>query len=141
MSTMNNTPSEGTGTKCGERSGEGNKPMNRRDFPDKLVRVAEAIQSMGKIDDESSGKSVISRKYTPVEVHDLNRGQRAVYKFANGFGASVINSGMAYGGLELAVLGADGRINYETPVTDDVEGNLDADKLDILLAQIEALTL
>jgi hypothetical protein len=41
--------------------------------------------------------------------------------------------------LELAVLGKDGRLDYSTPVTEDVEGYLTAEKAAELLDQIEGL--
>lgn len=64
------------------------------------------------------------------------------FQFDNGYGASVINDGYgAESGLyELAVLGPDGKINYETPLTTDVLGYLDADEVGDALAKIEALT-
>lgn len=105
----------------------------------KVIRGLEALNSLTKLNDPPSGLSVISRKYKSASVIERNGGQCAIYEFANGYGASVINSGMSYGGLELAVLDSAGNLTYDTPVTEDVEGNLDADRLDALLAQIEAL--
>ena len=65
------------------------------------------------------------------------------YRFANGYGASVIRGGMAaYGGYELAVLKWDGErssLTYETPITSDVEGHLTDETCAALLAAIEAL--
>lgn len=49
------------------------------------------------------------------------------FEFANGLGASVIRGATTYGGreglFELAVM-EDGRVCYDTPITDDVMGHL-----------------
>jgi len=70
-------------------------------------------------------------------------GEQHKYKFANGYGASVIRSAYSYGGdqglWELAVLGPDGKLNYDTPVTEDVEGWLADADVDRLLKQISEL--
>lgn len=62
--------------------------------------------------------------------------------FGNGYGASVIRGPYSYGGdqglYELAVMRA-GRLCYDTPITDDVEGHLTPDDVTGLLAKIEAL--
>ena len=78
----------------------------------------------------------------------LNGGTQKVYKFANGYGASVIAGGTyTYGGdeglQELAVLKfkEDGNYSlcYDTEITDDVLGYLnDGDVVD-LLDRIEKL--
>lgn len=66
-----------------------------------------------------------------IEERNLNGGTQTVYRFPNGFGASVIRGGWyAYGGLELAVLtfedeSNDYHLTYATPITDDVVGHLD----------------
>lgn len=73
----------------------------------------------------------------------INGGEQVKYLFPNGFGASVVSHAYSYGGAsglwELAVLGQDGHLNYDTPVTDDVIGWLDEGEVDALLSQIEAL--
>lgn len=67
--------------------------------------------------------------------------QAKIY-FPNGYGASVIKTGFSYGGgeghYELAVL-HDGKLVYDTPVTDDVIGWLSPDGVTAKLAEIEAL--
>jgi len=60
-----------------------------------------------------------------------------IYRFPNGYGASVVSNEMTYGGkdglFEVAVLDKDGEIAYNTPVTGDVIGWCDfADVADIL---------
>ena len=63
--------------------------------------------------------------------------------FDNGYGASVVKGEHTYGGreglYELAVLGKDGKLTYETPITDDVEGYLDETDVTILMKQIQNL--
>jgi hypothetical protein len=84
-----------------------------------------------------------SVRQQPAESRDRGiAGEQHLYRFANGFGASVIRGPYSYGGpglYELAVLGRDGQLTYETPVTGDVEGWLDEDRLQQLLDQVEAL--
>ena len=69
-------------------------------------------------------------------------GIQRIYKFANGFGASVVRHQFSYGsnsGLwELAVL-KDGKLTYRTPITSDVMGWLGEQDVDQILSQIEAL--
>ena len=68
-------------------------------------------------------------------------GNQWKFTFPNGFGASVIDDGYgAQGGLyELAVLGPDGKITYDTPLTNDVLGYLTDGEVGEALDQIEAL--
>jgi len=65
-----------------------------------------------------------------------------IYKFSNGYGASVIQSEYSYGhedGLyELAVL-KDGELCYDTPITGDIIGYLSADEVTEYLQRIEGL--
>lgn len=74
--------------------------------------------------------------------HSLNGGDQYKFEFANGYGASVIQSGMSYGsdqGLwELAVLKGDS-ITYDTPLTDDVLGYLSESDVADTLNAIELL--
>lgn len=70
-------------------------------------------------------------------------GVQAIVKFDNGYGASVIKTQTSYGGqnglYELAVLGKDDHITYDTPITDDVLGYLSKAEVTTLLAQIQSL--
>ena len=64
-------------------------------------------------------------------------GVQAVITFDNGYGASVVCTPHTYGGdkglYELAVLGKDGHLTYDTPVTNDVIGYLrDVDVTDVM---------
>jgi len=75
--------------------------------------------------------------------------EQRVFRFANGYGASVIRGPYTYGGTqglwEVAVVRFDGQddfdfiLTYETPITSDVEGRLDDAAVDALLAAIELL--
>ena len=70
-------------------------------------------------------------------------GVQAKIQFANGFGASIVKTPFSYGGTrglyELAIIGKDGDITYDTPITDDVLGHLSEAEVTVTLAQIQAL--
>ncbi len=85
---------------------------------------------------------------TKIIDRELNGGFQEVYKFENGYGASVISGGTyTYGGedglKELAVLKfkEDGKYSlcYSTEITDDVLGYLTDEDVQRLLKEIEAL--
>jgi hypothetical protein len=64
-------------------------------------------------------------------------GVQARIQFDNGYGASVVKTPYSYGGdrglYELAVLGTDGHLTYDTPITGDVIGYLrDIDVTDVM---------
>ena len=64
-------------------------------------------------------------------------GVQARITFVNGYGASVVKTPHSYGGdkglYELAVLGIDGHLTYDTPITNDVIGYLrDIDVTDVM---------
>ncbi len=76
-------------------------------------------------------------------------GTQRIYRFGNGYGASVVQFPYSYGGdrglWELAVTKYEGEDNdsysltYDTEITDDVLGHLEESEVDGLLARIEAL--
>ena len=73
-------------------------------------------------------------------------GIQQIYKFPNGYGASVVCHPFSYGGdegkWELAVVtfsGDDWRLTYKTPITDDVLGYLSDEEVQQTLDAIEAL--
>jgi len=75
---------------------------------------------------------------------DIQRGLNAArIMFDNGYGASVVVGPHTYGGedglYELGVLGKDGKLTYDTPVTDDVEGYLTENEVTKLMEQIQKL--
>ena len=72
----------------------------------------------------------------------LNNGIRHIYKFDNGYGASVIKHDYSYGGRdglwELAVL-KDDELCYTTPITEDGIGHLAWDTVEDILTEIKEL--
>jgi hypothetical protein len=91
-------------------------------------------------------------KPLPIEVtawqtRDLGiAGEQHVYRFDNGYGASVVQGPYTYGGrdgkYELAVIAFTGDtwdLTYATPVTDNVIGYLTVPEVAGLLVQIAAL--
>ena len=76
------------------------------------------------------------------ETNDVMGGIQKVYKFPNGYGASVIKHKGSYGyseGLwELAVLN-EGELCYDTEITNDVIGYLNDPEVDRYLRRINQL--
>jgi hypothetical protein len=80
---------------------------------------------------------------------NLHDGIQSLYRFQNGYGASVVRHSGSYGGKEglykLAVIRftsdciEDYVLTYNTPITDDVIGHLTKDDVDTLLEQIRDL--
>lgn len=64
--------------------------------------------------------SNITKNYT-VERKDIHDGTQIIYRFPNGYGASVVEHFFSYG-LEIAVLDSNDKITYDTQITDDVTG-------------------
>ena len=66
-----------------------------------------------------------------------------IYKFPNGYGASVVCNFGTYGAkdglFEVAVLDSNGEITYDTPVASDVIGWLDFADVTDILNKIKAL--
>lgn len=75
--------------------------------------------------------------------HPLGNGVQGVIMFDNGYGASVVQTDYSYGGrlglYELAVLDKDGHITYNTPITEDVIGYLNHEKVTEKLIEIQDL--
>ena len=81
-----------------------------------------------------------------LESNDVNGGVQNVFKFNNGYGASVVKHNYSYGGdrglWELAVLLYDGdssSLTYDTSITDDVLGWLTEEDVKETLVKIEQL--
>jgi hypothetical protein len=85
----------------------------------------------------------MAEKHTPVKVKPAWGGTQRIYKFPNGRGASLVCHEYSYGGRdglwELAVLDANGDIDYSTPLTDDVIGHLTMEDAELLLTAISVL--
>jgi len=77
---------------------------------------------------------------------NLLGGIQYIHRFDNGYGASVVRNQYSYGGssglYELAVIKFDGDewdLVYDTPITDDVLGWLEDEKVSLLLTTISEL--
>jgi hypothetical protein len=84
--------------------------------------------------------------HAPIKERELNGGIQKIYRFANGFGASVVQHQYSYGGdrgqWELGVIKFDGDdwdLTYDTDVTGDVIGYLEWSEVESYLDQIAAL--
>ena len=64
-------------------------------------------------------------------------------RFDNGYGASIVKGPYSYGGTdglyEVAVLDANGKIAYNTPITNDVLGYLTEENVTEVLISIQKL--
>ncbi len=73
----------------------------------------------------------------------VNGGIQYHFKADNGYGASIVQHQFSYGnkqGLwELAVIGKEGQIDYNTPITDDVLGYLSEEEVNATLDKIAEL--
>lgn len=88
---------------------------------------------------------------TSETTHPIGTGTQKIYRFDNGYGASVVrftiapgvgSYGADQGNWEMAVIEftADSfELVYDTPVTDDVIGNLTDDEVEATLAKIRDL--
>ena len=83
--------------------------------------------------------------FEPVEERELNGGWQKIFRFDNGYGASLVRHAYSYG-TEMAVLkfksesNLDFELVYDTPVTDDVLGHLSPSEIDEYLEDISKLT-
>ena len=70
-------------------------------------------------------------------------GVQSRLQFENGYGVSVIRGDYSYGGrdglYELAVLGKDGMVTYDTDVTNDVMGYLTMQEVTDTMIEIQNL--
>jgi hypothetical protein len=86
--------------------------------------------------------SSFGTEFKVAETNAISGGIQHKFKFANGYGASVVRHSFSYGnedGLwELAVLQGE-RITYDTPLTDDVLGRLTEDDVREALEAIAVL--
>ncbi|EJY1254655.1 hypothetical protein OFP71_000067 [Listeria monocytogenes] len=78
------------------------------------------------------------KEYTTKNKNALFFNEQVLYKFPNNYGASVILGPYTYG-LELAVIyfsNENWDIDYDTPITSDVLGHLDKERLKQALEDI-----
>ena len=72
------------------------------------------------------------------------KGVKCSMVFENGYGVSVVSHTYSYGGkdglFEVAVLGKDGDLTYDTPVTNDVIGYLSPDDVTDVMKQVQNLS-
>jgi hypothetical protein len=77
------------------------------------------------------------------EHENHGEGKHAVITFDNGYGASVICTPYSYGGkvglYEVGILGQDGHLTYDTPITDDVMGYLTEQGVTNVMKEIQTL--
>ena len=74
--------------------------------------------------------------------HPIGDGLQAIMKFDNGKSVSVVKfkGSRGYPNLwELAVLDIDGQLDYSTPITADVLGNLTEDNVTTAMNKVEVL--
>ena len=75
--------------------------------------------------------------------YEIHNGIGYEYQFDNGYGASVVKHDASYGGkqglYEIAVLDSTGDLCYSTPITDDVIGYANEDKVLDTLHRIKML--
>lgn len=73
----------------------------------------------------------------------LNGGIQYTATFPNGYGCSIVKHDFSYGGkdglYELAVVGKDGDLCYDTPITSDVLGHLTEQEVNSTVDAIKAL--
>lgn len=83
------------------------------------------------------------KRFEDLEFHSNWVGEGARIMFDNGYGASVIRGQHTYGGssglYEIAVLDSNGRIAYNTPITNDVIGYLSEKDVTKVLINIQKL--
>lgn len=86
-------------------------------------------------------QAMAASKHQPVDVRHRLGGVQLLFRFPNGYGASLINHAYSLG-LELAVIEWDDtgyHVTYDTPVTDDVLGWLPPEQIEDTLNRIAAL--
>ena len=77
------------------------------------------------------------------KLHSSKTGIISRMIFENGYGVSVVQTPTTYGGAdglyELAVIGKDGQVTYDTPITGDTIGYLTQEDVTKLMEQIQSL--
>jgi hypothetical protein len=93
-------------------------------------------------------KLTIMKKFQDLDFVKLDdgfmKGVQGRMTFENGYGVSVVSHTYSYGGkdglFEVAVLGKDGNLTYDTPVTNDVIGYLTEEDVTDVMKQVQNLS-
>jgi len=75
----------------------------------------------------------------PTKIKKSRNATITILNYLNDYGALLFSYGSNLGLWELAVIGKDGRICYDTPITSDVLGHLTEEDVNSTLEQIAAL--
>jgi len=82
-------------------------------------------------------------EFEKIEDAPYQIGVKCKMVFENGYGVSVVCHTHSYGGknglFEIAVLGKDGDLTYDTPVTNDVIGYLSREEVTDIMEQVQEL--
>ena len=82
-------------------------------------------------------------EFEKIEDSPYQTGVTSRMVFENGYGVSVVSHTYSYGGkdglFEVAVLGKDGDLTYDTPVTNDVIGYLEPEGVAEIMEQVQGL--
>ena len=82
-------------------------------------------------------------EFKKIEEDSHRIGVKCRMVFENGYGVSVVCHTHSYGGknglFEIAVLGKDGDLTYDTPVTSDVIGYLNPEEVTKIMEQVQEL--
>jgi hypothetical protein len=82
-------------------------------------------------------------EFEKIEDAPFQIGVKCRIMFENGYGVSVVSHTYSYGGkdglFEVAVLGKDGDLTYDTPVTNDVVGYLTEEDVTDVMKQVQEL--
>ena len=90
-----------------------------------------------------NSQNVVTFQELEFQLHPMGMGKQCIVQYSNGYGASIVQGPHTYGGkddlYELAVLGKDGEITYDTPITNDVLGYLSEAEVEKTLLNIKNL--
>ena len=82
-------------------------------------------------------------EFEKIEDAQYQIGVKCKMVFENGYGVSVVCHTHSYGSknglFEIAVLGKDGDLTYDTPVTNDVIGYLSREEVTNIMEQVQEL--
>lgn len=90
-----------------------------------------------------NSQNVVTFQELEFQLHPMGMGKQCIVQYSNGYGASIVQGPHTYGGkddlYELAVLGKDGEITYDTSITNDVLGYLSEAEVEKTLLNIKNL--